>query len=214
MKKIVGVFIFLSGVGIGVLGSYYFIKKHLEKVMDDDFQARRNVRIENNDQMIKEKYSSTLEKINANLNKPDLSSYSTSLSNYGYGETRVDYSKTDDNDPESKEIHNNIFDQKGIGFISQNEFVDNDHDESWEAIGLTFFRDGVLGDENNDEIKDPEKFVGPVEDIDHFFLMNDSDVLYIRNNNLKIDYEICYDNRCYSDVKKTMPTPVRGEDEE
>ena len=215
MKKIIGVLIFFSGVGTGILGSYYFIKKHLEKAMNDDFQERRTARIEENNKNNINLPVDVLEKSNENRNKPDLTSYVSSLSNYASEDAyRVDYSKTEESEETKREIISNIFEQDGIRVISQNEFVDNDHDETWEAVGLTFFKDGIIADENNEELKDPEKFVGLVDDIDHFFLMNDSDVMYIRNNRLKIDYEICYDNRCYSDVRKTMPSPVEREEEE
>lgn len=210
-NRLVNIIVFLAGSFVGVAGSYYFIKKHFENIFNEDLQERRLAHIEANSQTDNK---TSEEKSNANRNKLDISSYMGAMENYGSPYTHVDYSKPvpEEASNEEQPVIKNLF-QEEIHIISQGEFVDNDHDESWEAIGLTFFKDGVLADENNDEFKDPEHFVGPISNIDHFFLISDSDVVYVRNPMLKIDYEICYDNRCYSDVKKTMPTPIREEED-
>jgi len=84
--------------------------------------------------------------------------------------------------------------------ISPEEFGEN---EEYTKIGLKFFTDRVLTDDNDEKITDIENTVG-LDAVDHFGEYED-DSVFVRNNRLKVDYEILLDLRNYSDVVNIRP---------
>lgn len=84
--------------------------------------------------------------------------------------------------------------------ISPDEF---DELDDYEAISLTYFADGVLTDDYNEPIEDVEGTVG--RDSLNTFGEYEDDSVFVRNEELKIDYEILADMRKYTDVVKNDP---------
>ena len=66
------------------------------------------------------------------------------------------------------------------------------------TFSFTLYSDGVLADELDDRISNPESRIGEGTLSD--FMKADSDELYIRNEKTGSDYEILKDERRYSDV--------------
>lgn len=89
--------------------------------------------------------------------------------------------------------------------IEPEEFGEMD---DYEKILLTYYDgDGVLADDNYDRIDDPDVVVG-----DAIAEFEDTDVVYVRNDNRKIDYEITLDEREYTEAMKAE-RPWRHDDE-
>ena len=84
--------------------------------------------------------------------------------------------------------------------ISPDEFGEF---EEYDQISLTYYADQVLADENNDKIKDVDEVVG-IESLTHFGEYED-DSVFVRNDQLKCDYEILMDERTYSEILKQKP---------
>lgn len=78
--------------------------------------------------------------------------------------------------------------------ISPEQYGEGDY----EMIGLTYYADKVLADFNDDIINDIEAVVGP-DAINSFGEFQD-DVIHVRDEEQKIDYEIVCDPRNYYDV--------------
>ena len=74
--------------------------------------------------------------------------------------------------------------------ISPSEFGGLD---DYDTISLTYYADGVLTDDNDEPIEDIEKIVG-MESLKHFGEYED-DSVFVRNDELKCDYEILLDTR-------------------
>lgn len=70
--------------------------------------------------------------------------------------------------------------------------------EEYDTETLIYYNDGVLTDTNNIPIDDVDAVVGlaSLECIDE----SENDTLYVRNDRLKTDYEICYNLDDYSDI--------------
>lgn len=83
----------------------------------------------------------------------------------------------------------------GIYVITPEEF--NLSTERCET--LFYFADGVLADDDNNEIRLVNMTVGSGT-LERFKKYN-VDVVYVRNTNLKVDYEICLDERNFADIK-------------
>lgn len=71
--------------------------------------------------------------------------------------------------------------------------------EDYDVVTLTHYADGVLADDLDDEmIEDVDDLVGA--DYAEHFGEYEEDSVFIRNEKYQTDYEICRDNRNYSDV--------------
>ena len=86
--------------------------------------------------------------------------------------------------------------------IAPEEFGDQD---GYDEISLTYYSDGTVTDDNDramdeDEI---EENIGK-ESLSHFGEYED-DSVFVRNDRLKVDYEILMDQRSYADVLREKP---------
>lgn len=94
--------------------------------------------------------------------------------------------------------------------ISPMEFGDF---EDYEAISLTYTSDGVLLDDSFEPVEDVDKTVGS-DYAKHFGAYpDDPDTVYIRNDALCSDFEICKDLRTAADFDKEKPH-MRWRDDE
>lgn len=78
--------------------------------------------------------------------------------------------------------------------ISPDEFED---DEDYETIYLTYYADGILADEMDKPVK-IETTIGK-ESLKHFGEYEE-DLLHVRDDKVKIYYEVAKDNRKFSEV--------------
>lgn len=76
-------------------------------------------------------------------------------------------------------------------------------DEDYDLISLNYYADDVLTDDFDDIIEDVEGTVG--EDSLSHFGEYENDTVYVRNDARKVDYEICLDNRKFSEVVDIPP---------
>ena len=70
--------------------------------------------------------------------------------------------------------------------------------DEYETISLTYYADGVLTDEVDDVIEDVDDIVGK-DSLDRFGEYED-DSVFVRNDNMKADYEILLDSRNYHEA--------------
>ena len=78
--------------------------------------------------------------------------------------------------------------------ISPEEFADGDYPQKT----LTYYANKVLADEDDEVVLDVENTVGE-ESLTHFGEYED-DTVFVRDDDLGIDYEICLDTRRYADI--------------
>ena len=77
----------------------------------------------------------------------------------------------------------------------------------YDLIDLTYYADGVLEDENYEIVVDVAETIG-LESLNSFGEYDD-DVVFVRNDKRKTDYEIVRDPRKYSDVAHDSPFRAR-----
>ena len=90
--------------------------------------------------------------------------------------------------------------------ISPEEF---DMEEDYDTESLTYYTDDILADDNDDIIEDVENVVGT--DFKNRFGEFEDDTVFVRNERLRTDYEICRDYRPYSNVVGTNTSPTDDE---
>lgn len=70
--------------------------------------------------------------------------------------------------------------------------------EDYEKVELTYYADGILADDEKEIVDDPQAAIG-FESLNHFGEYDD-DVVYVRNDRRKCDYEVYRDSRRYVEV--------------
>ena len=112
--------------------------------------------------------------------------------------------KPTDNDDEKNEpdtiYEEGDDDQLRPYVISPDEFGERD---GYPTVSLTYYEDGVLTDESDTIIRDIENVVG-LDSLDHFGEYED-DSVFVRNDDLKVDFEILRDVRNFKDVMESKP---------
>lgn len=118
--------------------------------------------------------------------KPDLAEYTAKIQELGYASSS--------NEPPA--------DTDDIEVISPDEYAE---DDEYDAISFTYYSDGVLADDN-DRRMDEEAIADSVgsDAVNHFGEYED-DIVYVRNDRLKVYYEICRDERPYAEVLGERP---------
>lgn len=81
--------------------------------------------------------------------------------------------------------------------VSPDEFGEAD---SYDIITLNYYADGVVADDWNDPIEDIGATIG--EDFASHYGEYEEDVVYVRNDRLKVEYEILRSNLRYEDMAK------------
>lgn len=75
--------------------------------------------------------------------------------------------------------------------------------EDFEEITLTYYSDAILADDQDHIIEDKESIIG--RDALSRLTNTDDETVYVRNEKLKVDYEICYDYKRFAEVMEEQP---------
>lgn len=182
---------FVIGAVAGAAGAWYALKDRYERLVEEEvdsvreafFRARRNET---------EKRDTPIE-------------YISDDRSYEHDETEkrdtpIDYYSISAPKDEEKEDEP----KDGPYVITPREYGSID---DYEQIILVFWKDHVLTDDNFDIVEDIEDCVG-FESLNHFGEYMD-DVVYVRNDRTKCDYEISLDLRTYDEVVRERPY-IRG----
>ena len=111
--------------------------------------------------------------------KPDIMEYASILQKEGYA--KKEYVEEEENEMTNPYI------------IDPDSFGDQ-----YETVSLTYYADGVLEDDIDGVIEDPTEIVGK-EFPDHFGEY-EKDTVFVRNDEKQLDYEICRDNRKFTEI--------------
>ena len=196
MNKTVNFMIFVVGAAVGSIVTWRYIDKKYEQIAQEEIDsvkevfAKREQDSAENDVVIEKAFSAK--------EKPNIVEYTAKLREQGY----TNYA---DIEPETnkEEVDEESMDINTPYVISPEEFGEFD---DYEAIGLTYYADQVLTDDDDELIEDIEDTIG-FDSLNHFGEYED-DSVFVRNDRLKCDYEILLDHRKYSDVVKRKPHEV------
>jgi hypothetical protein len=89
---------------------------------------------------------------------------------------------------------------EGPVVISPDEFGEN---PGYDSLSMTFYADNIVADENDDIVEDVNDCIG-FESLAHIGEY-EPDILYVRNDRLRVYYEITRDLRNYADVAGELP---------
>lgn len=188
-----GLFIFAAGVVAGAVAGAYLVK---DKIMADAKQEIEEVReyYKSKKESKKEETEEvpmdrTVEVKHYEKEEKEEKEYKTIVENSGY----VNYNK-----PEQIIQHSVLEDTPYA--IEPEEFGDKE-EEGWDTTTLTYFADGVLVDDVDEVVEQPDVVVG-LDNLRIFEEFPDATCVYVRNETWRTDFEILRDDWKWSDLQE------------
>lgn len=193
------VLIFVAGAGIGVLASWRFFKKKYERIANDEIASvtehYRNKATKAEEPTDISSSDNAQEEDDVILEK-QMSEYKSLASRYASKvnarteEDCEDTTVTEYTQVDGEFVPVKSYKEKGGDIVNRpyvikpEEFGNGDY----ETVSLTYYADGILTDDFDNPIEDIDYYVGE-ESLDHFGEYED-DSVFVRNDNLKTDFEI------------------------
>lgn len=185
-SKLNNCFIFVAGAAIGSFVTWKLIKDKYERIAQEEIDSVREVFTQM--ELDREETQESREEYEAikRARKPDLSEYTKMLANSGYVESEE------------------AVDVERPYVIPPEEFGDI---HGYEMVTLYYYPNGVLTTIEGDEVDYVDDVVG-LDSLKHFGEYDDSSV-FVRNDRMKVDYEILLD----TSTLNVNLDPHVGEDE-
>lgn len=195
------IFAFLLGAGAGAAISYYLTAAKYEQILQDEIESAKEYYrnkygasddVESDSGNDAEGSESSDDSIGDS--KPDLQEYAERIKREGY----TDYAAISGENPadklgDLKEEEEQDMNEPYI--ITEDQF--NDEHDDYEKLSMSYYANGVLTDDYDEPVEDPDRVVG----MGALNAFGDAgvDSVYVRNNVLKCDYEILRDQRKYEE---------------
>lgn len=182
-KTIIGILAFGAGCAVGFYGAKRMLEQKYEQMISAEVDAvKRALRKYRKE---KSEYS---EKPEA-LSEQEREEYVEQILDAGYAGEKDDL-------PFDVPPH----------IITPEEFGELDE---YERISLTYYSDGVLADDDNRAMSDAEiEYAVGKKSLKRFAELDEDseeDAVYVRNDHLKVDYEIIRDLMTYEEILKRQP---------
>mgnify|MGYP003563907983 FL=1 len=191
MKAIKGIFIFAIGVVSGTFAGAQIAKKKYEEIANEEIEEIRAYYKERATELPEQTVEMTRDEEEPKVEEIEIVEERKQYNNI----IRGNYMAVDE------EEQNNVCDEAYP--IDPSEFG-NDGKNATET--LTYFADGVLVNEVDEVVEDPDLVVGR-HHIDIFNEFPDATCVYVRNDLDGTDYEILKDDWCWSDFNEKGYAP-------
>ena len=167
---------FVAGAAVGAAGVWLYFKNTYEEVVPEELDESEDEEDDSPD---------TEQTESATYTKPSLKEYASKILDEGY--------TASEEDKKEEEVTPIVdFDKPYV--ISPDDFGES----GYEMEELTYYADKTLTDVYNNVIENVDELVG-ADFYTHFGEYQD-DTVFVRNDELETDFEICIDTRNYSDV--------------
>lgn len=222
-NSIKGLFAFVAGATVGAAATYFVVKTKYERLAQNEIDSVKEVFARREEELLSHcdeiRDEVAVEKLKLNMNtalKPDLAEIVSKIKEkeqvsapaqdetYDYYED--DESEEDDDIPQEPAVVEPPVLTPYV--IMPEEFGT---EEDYELINLTYYADDVLTDDWDNPIEDIEDMVG-LESLKHIGEYAE-DVVHVRNEKYKTDFEIALDEQEFSEVLAARTSHL-GVDEE
>lgn len=188
--------IFVVGVAIGAGVAILATKSYFETISNDEIEsvkkAYKTPNTPHDDEKLQD-FVNAVKTQNTRVSVDDKAIYEQHINHFGYDVVSNKKSK--------EEIETKLAEKEGPSdekskpyHISIDDFTENK--PYYKQVTVTYFpKEQLLVDDISGEFEDVESTVG--KDNMSLFLETDEDVIYIRNDNLSIDYEVVKSNAEY-----------------
>lgn len=195
MKSIKGIFIFVIGVVAGTFAGAQIAKNKYEEIANEEIEEIRAYYKEREKEVKEVEEPKTIEAPEEEEVKEEIKEYSNII-------RRGNYVANDE------EEQTNI--QYAPYTIDPSEFG---KDGEYDTMTCTYFADGVLVDDVDQEFEDWDLHVGK-HHVDIFNEFPEATCVYVRNDLDGMDYEILKDDWCWSDFnEKGYAPPIEDQPE-
>lgn len=187
---------FVAGATIGSFVTWRYIKVKYERIAEEEIESVKEV-FSRRDSASGE---STTRGLRAGSGASDEPMSRSNMKQERPASERVDYTRYSAKkqvvvDKEKEEDDN----MSKPYIISPEDFGENDYTK----VGLKIFSDNVLVDDNDEKLDSTNDIVSL--DVANHFGEYEDDSVFVRDDRLKVDYEILLDLRSYSDVANIKP---------
>lgn len=213
-NKVFGTILFTAGAVIGSLVTWKVIKTKYEDIAQEEIDS------------VKEEYTRLMVSMKKKLNdsatykddnnEDDRSEKDTDniddsiMTNYNEIVKSYRSSDEEEDDQNEKEGEEKEEDNDGVSYMEAPYVISPDDFGSvpgYNVEPLDYFADGILADGWGVEL-DIAETIG--EDAINHFGDYDDDVVYVRNEQTKLEYEVTRDPRTYAEAVRTNPNPYYG----
>ena len=192
MSKIKGLLIFAAGAVAGTVAGIGISKRHFEAIAAQEINEVRDYYRKANKELEEQKEEQKEEQ--ENTKKEEI--VEETIEEYNNIIKHGNYMTTEEIDEEDDYSDDEPY------IIDPSEFGNNGN---YATQTCTYFADGVLVDDVDEVIEDPEKLVGNL----HVDIFRDFDAtsVYVRNDWMKMDFEILKDDWFWSDLDNVPSNP-------
>lgn len=213
MKNVGYVMAFAVGVATGSLTTWHLLREKYKKLAQEEIDSvkiafSRNRATESKTEDSNVHDDSAPDDSDPENNKPDVVEYARQI--HGLGYTKYAGSSEGESEEEQPPLVTDRVTTDNTRppyIITPEQFGEFD---DYERVTLWFYSDHILADENEEVIEDVDDIIG-AESLNHFGEYDD-DSVYVRNDRLKIDYEVLLDLRTHAEVVKSRPYLRREEE--
>ncbi len=183
-SKVMNTVIFAVGAAVGSAVTWKLVKDKYEKLAQEEIDSVKEVFSKRKSETESQDETEEPETGKDVMSKDStVVEYADLLRKQGYNNNLNKKGKEKESD-EMKEPY----------VITPDEFVDG---EEYEKITLIYYADNVLADEDDDLVNNVEDIIGDA--LSHFGEYEE-DAVYVRNEQLRAEYEILKDLRTYAEV--------------
>lgn len=192
MSKIKGLLIFAAGAVAGTVAGIGISKRHFEAIAAQEINEVRDYYRKANKELEEQKEEQKEEQ--ENTKKEEI--VEETIEEYNNIIKHGNYMTTEEIDEEDDYSDDEPY------IIDPSEFGNNGN---YATQTCTYFADGVLVDDVDEVIEDPETLVGNL----HVDIFRDFDAtsVYVRNDWMKMDFEILKDDWFWSDLDNVPSNP-------
>lgn len=175
---------FVGGVATGGLVAYLYLKRKYESIIEEEIEAVRN--------FYDSEYFDEEEPIEESIPEEEEEEKESEVK---YAELVSDY--TSYSKPDLKTLAANEDSKEGPYIIEPEEFGEVD---GYETINLTYYADGYLTDDMDELVDNVDEVIGwsNLNEMGKY----EEDALHIRNEKLKVDYEILQVMEKFKDIEE------------
>lgn len=201
---------FVGGAAVGGFAGWKYAEKKYSDIAQEEINSVKEKftvpKLEKKPEIESEKNPDGKIASNKALNKPSLVEYTKKLKDSSY----VNYSTTAPADGEEKKTKKSGTKKKPY-VITPEEYADGiDENDDYDRVELTFYADGILAQNDSDEIINADEVVGDA--LDHIGDYED-DAVHVCNPKLKVLYEIIENEQSYEEATNKSPHRISdGED--
>lgn len=213
-KLTTNILVFIAGATVGSVATWYYMKNKYGDFEEIEYYEEEDIPVEYDDEedisveydeddiSVENNIETKSETVSGlNTNKPNIIDYADKLKKESYTNySNMEMPLLEAEVAPIKTKEENV-DKETPYVISPDDFGEED---GYETISLTYYqKNDIVADDMDELVEDVDKVIG-YESLAHFGEYED-DSVFVRNDRLKVDYEILLDDRDYEDVLKHKP---------